>query len=129
MKRNKRLLLKTAKRIEEIPESYDQSTWVEHSDKSPCGTVACLAGELIICSERKVTAGIEKLWAIELSPKLVSTAAAESAGLDHEERMRLFLDARWPKPFSTRYSRARSQRGRANAAAALLRYIAEGGEL
>lgn len=50
MKRNKKLLLKTAERIEKIPQSYNQLYFRSQSSKSPCGVEACLAGEIIMAS-------------------------------------------------------------------------------
>jgi hypothetical protein len=126
MKRNRRLLLKTAKRIEEIPKSYNQDTWCELDDEAPCGTVACLAGEIIICSERKTQDGIDKLH----RTSSVGVAARNLAGLNFWEGHALFYSpSSWPESFSDRYFRAKSQRGRANAAADLLRYLADGGRV
>ena len=133
MKRNRRLLLKTAERIETIPESYDQNEWAARSRKSPCGTVACLAGEIIICSERRVEDGIKKLFmALEDQGQhgFVDDVAGDLAGFDYSEIYDLFYEAgTWPEPFLSRYYKAKTQRGRANAAAALLRYLADGGEV
>jgi hypothetical protein len=131
MKRNKRLLLKTAKRIERFPESYDQATWAGKSNTAPCGTVACLAGEIVICSERTVKKGIAKLFDLDVkgSPG-VSGYAEAVAGIAEWESQYLFFDVdSWPKPFGANYLRAKTRRGRARAAAALLRYLANGGEV
>lgn len=127
MKRNKRLLLKTAKRIEEIPESYDQGTFVSSSDKSPCGVVSCLAGEIIIASERSSKKGAERLW----NTLWPAETAAELAGLAHYERRCLFgaTATNWPEPYATKWFKAKTQRAKAKVAAALLRYLADGGEV
>src|SRR5690242_6818683 len=125
MKRNKRLLLKIAERIENIPQSYDQNTWRDRDSRSPCGAVACLAGEIVICSERTIEKGLVKLFEIGS----VWSAAQDLAGLTDSEANNLFLDVEdWPSQFSRRYLGAKTQRGRANVAAALLRYLAAGGE-
>lgn len=133
MKRNRRLLLKTAKWIEEIPESYDQKVWEKDSDESPCGTAACLAGELIICSERSVVKGIKKLRSGHFLPNFISTPAMANklAGLTTDEGYALFAEDvdKWPAQFRSRYRAAKTQLGRAKAAAALLRYLADGGEV
>lgn len=130
MKRNKRLLMKTAKRIETIPQSYDQTAFCDKSDNGPCGTTACLAGEMIICSERSVIKGIQKL--VDLNDlRMVPNVAERLAGLTSQEADCLFDGGarEWPASFRNRYDRAKTQRGRANAAAALLRYVADGGKV
>lgn len=131
MKRNKRLLLKAAKRIEEIPQSYDQKTFARVEAAAPCGTAGCLAGEIIICSERSVKKGVEKLnkvvrdwnsgdvWPGEVAGKLV--------GLNDMEQTNLFASEKgsnWPVRF-----RRNSVKGRAKTAPQLLRYLADGGKL
>lgn len=131
MKRNKRLLLKAAKRIEEIPESYRQETFCADSEESPCGTVACLAGEIIIASERSAAKGVAKLrsvtkeW-IDNFGDWPGDIAGGLAGLNRRERDNLFPTEvnGWPKPFRSQYPRAK-----AKTAAALLRYLANGGEV
>jgi hypothetical protein len=131
MKRNRRLLLKTAKRIEKIPESYDQKHWATDSSSSPCGTAACLAGELIICSARSVRAGVTLLRNRYTLPDFISTPhmASKLAGLTEEEANKLFPEDvdEWPAQFRKRYVTAKTKQDRANAAAALLRYLAAGG--
>lgn len=126
MKRNKRLLLKTAERIETVPESYDQGEWAMESDTSPCGAVACLAGEIIICSENSVKKGVARL----LVTDGVWHEAQKLVGLTNDESYRLFLSVgNWPQPFRGSYCKATTQKGRAKAAAALLRYVADGGKV
>jgi len=132
MKRNRRLLLKTAKRIEEIPESYNQGEWVAESNHSPCGTVACLAGEIIICSERSMKKGIEKLFEASydgISDLDVPDLAVKLAGLDYDDQFKLFYSpVQWPNKIGKGFNK-KKQRAKAKAAATLLRYLADGGEV
>lgn len=136
-KRNRELLLKTAAHIEEVPESYAQYTFYSESDKAPCGTRACLAGEIVICSAPTIEKGVKKLKAqIQRamdSSEYIKTgeSAARLAGFGVEEARALFAaDAvMWPRRFRNLYYNAKSERGRAKAAAALLRYLADGGEV
>ena len=130
VKRNKRLLLKTAKRIEKVPESYHQGWWATKDPSAPCGTTACIAGETLICSERKVSDGLNKLWR-SLHNFTVSDQAENLLGLTDYESGIVFdgTASRWPQPFHKQYHQAKTQRGQANAAAALLRYLADGGKL
>lgn len=126
MKRNKRLLLKTAKRIEDIPQSYSQRDWFRESKASPCGTAGCLAGEIIICSEPTVSKGIKKLKMAAQRDK-VSELAASLVGFDIIERHNLFHTASarsWPDKFWRMFRLKQS-----TAAVALLRYLADGGEV
>lgn len=58
---NKALLRKVRNRIRKIPESYYQGTWCRADKGAPCGTIACIAGETIICAAPTVEAGIKEL--------------------------------------------------------------------
>lgn len=136
MKRNRRLLLKAAKRIEEVPQSYDQGTFYCKDSRSPCGAASCLAGEIVIASERTVIKGVFKLqgWVNEHKgwfsrPGWVGYKVAELVGLTSDEAEALFGgDAdRWPNPFRKQWAAAKTNRGQANAAVRLLRYLADGG--
>ena len=133
VKRNRRLLLKTAKRIETVPESYDQANWCQPTDRAPCGTAACLAGELIICSAPTVEEGVKLLRDRYQLPDFPGTSemAANLAGLTEVETNKLFPGdvGDWPDPYRTRYVAAETQQERAKAAAELLRYLADGGEV
>lgn len=140
LKRNKKLLLRAAKRIEDVPQSYDQATFHRIENEAPCGTAGCLAGEIIVCSERSVMKGIEKLGSVtrrwsnldEENPPWPGDVAGDLAGFTSDERYSLFVTTNggtWPPKFANRYYKAKTQRGRANAAAALLRYLANGGEV
>lgn len=127
MKRNKELLLKAAQRIEEFPESYSQAVFAGHSKVAPCGTVACLAGEIVICSEPTTVAGIKLLWELDGRDE-VGSYAQEVAGLTDEEEYALFYESQyWPEPFGEQFINA-SSKERPSIAARLLRYLADGGE-
>jgi len=129
MKRNKRLLLKTAKRIEEVPESYNQFIWGGDDDSSPCGTVACLAGEIVICSEPTIKRGLAKLYKTMRTAEYVDGTAERLAGLTHAEGTRLFYNPTcWPNRIGVRFG-SKGEKKRAEAAAALLRYLADGGKV
>jgi len=129
MKRNKRLLLKAAQRIEDAPASFSMSTYRSKDHKAPCGTVACLAGEIIIASGKDVKEGLARLWDVESGE--VASTAARMIGMPELEPMGVFgATARaWPKPYQTNYNKARSKRSQANAASAFLRYLADGGKV
>lgn len=127
MKRNKRLLLKAAKRIEEIPQGYNQGTFGTKSSRAPCGTVCCMAGEIVICSEPTVKKGVQKLWSLLGAGKDISEEAADLAGLTYDESDALFNTRygwTWPEAFQRR-----SPAGLKKAAPKLLRYLADGGKV
>lgn len=130
MKRNARLLNKAADRIESIPESYSQTTFKERSADAPCGTVACLAGEIIICSERSTAKGLKTLHSTPLRD--VWLKAARLAGLTDDEADVLFNTSygwTWPTKFSERFDHAKTKKQEAKVAASLLRYLAKGGKV
>jgi hypothetical protein len=137
---NIELFKKIRDRIAEIPESYDQSAWIQSSDAAPCGTAACLAGEAIICAAPSVKVGIRRLKDADDYDR-VPERAAKLLGLpqpnssNSNESGRLFqcggsLDGDqwydtvdWPEPFRTRFNKSKTNRGRANAAVAYLDWI------
>ena len=131
MKRNKKLLLKAANRIEKIPQSYKQSVFCGPSNSAPCGTTGCLAAEIIICSEPSVKRGIKKLNEVVANWEGPDTwpgkIAGDLAGLTHAERVNLFATASartWPAPFDSQFKRSK-----AKTAARLLRYLADDGKV
>lgn len=134
MKRNSDLLNKTARHIAKVPSSYQQITFYRPNASTPCGAVACLAGEIIICSERTVQEGVAKLrhvinayrdsWDDTVDDP--QTVAARLAGFTDEEADYLFdatVDT-WPSPFREEFAA-----NEAKAAAGLLRYLAKGGKV
>ncbi|MEK6280279.1 MAG: hypothetical protein AABN95_07970 [Acidobacteriota bacterium] len=131
MERNAELLNKAADRIEAVPESYRQSTAASFSDESPCGTVSCMAGEIIICSEPTEELGLKKLWRIVRgsSTNGVCDEARQLAGLLRAEIPAPIFgrDAcAWPEPFRSQWYEY-SNENKAKAAAGFLRYLAQGG--
>ena len=148
-KLNITLLKQIRDRINTVPQSYDQTIWCAPSDKAPCGTVACLAGEAIICAAPSVEDGLRDLKRLEKRPGLsVAKKAAELLGLPAPEffsggegnnsTANLFDSVyigpnrravRWPEPFKSRYRQARTYRGRASAAVAYLDHIIETGSV
>lgn len=146
MKRNVKLLLKTAARIEAIPESYDQETFCRDELSAPCSTAGCIGGEIIICSERSVKAGVHKLKLVMQKSKVafagnyngplpnewVGYVAGHIAGLTKDEAERLFYTGTagsWPPTYADQFARVKTNRGRARVAVRLLRYLAKGGEV
>lgn len=128
MKRNKRLLLKAAKRIEEIPQSYQQTKYRQRDATAPCGTVCCLAGEIIIVSERSTKKGLQLLNATPL--RRITGKARMLSGLTPGEAGAIFdtgYGLTWPEPFASQFERAVTQEQQAKIAVKLLRYIADGG--
>lgn len=82
-KLNIELFKKVRERIANVPDSYRQSVWVESSSRSPCGTVACLAGETVICAAPSVEQGIAELRALAENDE-VAQRAGELLGLGRE---------------------------------------------
>lgn len=126
---NIELFKKIRDRIATIPESYGQHYWVDDSSESPCGTVACLAGEAIICAAPTVDAGIAELRRLDESDDelAVPVRAAFLLGLTGDyskpeykqmgETNMFWGDGRgWPEPF-------RSVLRNGNQAAAAVAYL------
>lgn len=128
-KLNLRLLRKVRNRIAEIPESYYQRDWMRESDAAPCGTVACLAGETVICAAPSVAQGIKDLrravrafergFAYDIG---VVKKARTLLGISLEDAERMFggYADEWPQPFKGRFERAKRQQTKAKIAVAYL---------
>ena len=132
---NIELFKKIRDRIATIPESYHQGTWCDDSHKAPCGTVACLAGEAIICAAPTVEEGVKelrRLYEQEPDPYAIARRAARLLNLDANCRSSLdreaaiFLDgaAGWPYRFAEMFD-ANEARG----AVAFLDWIIETGKV
>ena len=126
---NKRLLRKVRNRIAEIPESYDQSTWMDSSSKSPCGTTACLAGETVIAAAPSIPKG---LVVLRRSVRAFEKANSRDAGIIKKARRLLGLNLEeasdmfdgnadgWPEPFCSRFQECKTQKAKARVAVAYL---------
>jgi hypothetical protein len=117
------------KRIEEKPETYDQSVYLSQDIGSrrdpPCGAVACLAGEAIICSNRSIVAGIAELQRLVTNACEPDYTAALRIGIPQEIAGNLFYNdaSGWPQPFRNQFRQAKTYKGEARAAINLLRAI------
>jgi hypothetical protein len=105
MAMNKAVVRKMIKRLESVPEHYDQEAYyVERNDKAPCGTVACLAGEAVICSAKTVKAGIELAFA---EYDHISERAEEILGLPRLQHAVFASDGGgWPEPYRTQFAQS-----------------------
>lgn len=119
MKINRRLIAKMIKRLEETPESYEQGTYGTSVDSEDdvddrplpvCGTLACLAGQAIICSERNPKRGTDKLMLVLKNPRSSpSDEAARLLGFDYNAQRRIFhtgLGVTWPAPYNEHFLQA-----------------------
>jgi hypothetical protein len=139
---NIELFKKIRDRIASIPESYNQDNWWLPTQRSPCGTAACLAGTAIICNAPTVAEGVAQLKRLYRIDKYraVPRNAAELLGLtgdwdahiDHDddeaagETLMFDADAAyWPHPFGRMFYRG----DEAEAAVAYLDYIIETGKV
>jgi hypothetical protein len=126
---NKKLLRKVRNRIAKIPESYDQGQWVSESDRSPCGTAACLAGEAIIVAAPSIQEGIKSL---NLAVRQYGRASRSDVGvvkkartllgitLDESDAMFDSFGDGWPEPYRTRFQRLKTNKAKAKVAVAYL---------
>lgn len=116
---DKKIVRKMIKRIESVPESYDQSVfYIEESNRSPCGTVACLAGEAVICSAKTVEAGI-KLAFEDLGALL--DRADKVLGLPPNHAVFAANGGGWPEPHRSNFTKAAPGKARARVVVAYLK--------
>jgi len=130
MKLNKPLIRKMIKRIEAIPEAFDQADfagrWAEGEDrpKPPCGTVACLAGEAVICAAPNAKVGLRRLF--RLPYYRIPMRAEQLLGLSRSTAFGDLFDGYadgWPQPFRSQFRSAKTYKGQARAAVNLLKAI------
>lgn len=138
---NIELFKKVRDRIATIPESYDQSTWFADTRRSPCGTVACLAGETIICDAPTVDEGISRLRRMYERDDVgfdIPNLAARLLGLnglyseshvDNEAVIFVGGAECWPEPYRAQFTNAQSKRAEAAVAVAYLDHIIETGKV
>lgn len=116
---DKKIVRKMIKRIESVPESYDQSVfYIEESNRSPCGTVACLAGEAVICSAKTVEAGIK--LAFEDLGRLLDRAD-KVLGLPPDHSVFAANGRGWPEPHRSNFAKATTGKARSQVAVAYLK--------
>ncbi len=116
---NTAVVRRMIKRLRAVPESYDQSAFVvEESDEAPCGTVACLAGEAVICSETTITKGIKLAFSGDIDLLERAEEVLGLTGLNHG--VFSFNAAGWPKPFNDQFAATDSREAKARVAIAYL---------
>lgn len=138
-KLNIALLKKVRNRIKRIPESYNQEKWYGRSIASPCGTVACLAGETIICAAPTVVQGINDLRELANSNHDdVPVQAAKLLGLRgnyfsgvNEGQTKIFRGGGYgfPEPYRTQYQKARTRKDKAAVTVAYLDHVIATGKI
>jgi len=129
-RQHQRLIQKMIKRIETMPETYEQCTvsatfkqkpWLFEGRPMPvCGTVACLAGEAIICSEQSVAKGLLKLRRVS---DVVGCAASLMGIKDVNTWIFGESADEWPEPYRKQWEDAKTYKGKARAAVNLLKAI------
>lgn len=118
---NRRVIERMIERIKTLPESYDQGAfYVERSDKAPCGTVACLAGEAVICSAATYDLGLKKLLKLRTLGG-ISLSAATILRLPYNHELFVSDASGWPAPFNKQFAKARTRKTQAKVAVAYLR--------
>lgn len=125
---NKTLVRKMIKRIKSVPESYNQHTWfIAHGGSAPCGTVACLAGEAIICNAKTVKEGIRIAFE---NYDDIPNRAERLLGLPPNEHSVFAMDGSgWPKPHSMNFKEAATPKDRASVAVEYLTEALKRGEM
>jgi hypothetical protein len=138
---NFKLIRKVIKRIETVPESYAQQVWESDAEEfnesaeagrghkrptPPCGSVACLAGEAIICDAPTIALGLRRLK----RTKQTAHRAAQLLGLSEGETDLFDGEADgWIQPFRNQFKNAKTYKGEARAAINYLRYILRTGKV
>lgn len=112
------LLRKIQKAIREEPRRFDMRDWVMLSDKSPCGTSACIAGHAAMIALKKPPEKSLALAAGRLLDKhnndndyYIAQIAKDLLLLSSGQANRLFFRSEWPAKFQklTKTPKARAQ--------------------
>jgi hypothetical protein len=138
---NFKLIRKVIKRIETKPETYAQQVWGQRADAfnkdakeylggrvrpiPSCGTVACLAGETVICGAPTLKLGllrVKRRGVLGRAQKLLGLTYAETHLFDGD-------GVNWLKPFRLQFENAKSYRGEARAAVNYLKHILRTGKV
>lgn len=114
---NKAAVRRMIRRITEQPKTFDQAAF--YVEPSACGTVACIAGDAVICSVRDEAKGI-KLAEQLLDEGGLIERADRVLGLPSVHEVYRATASGWPKPYSDQYPVANSKSERAKVAAAYL---------
>lgn len=126
---NRRVVKRMVERIETLPESYDQGAfYAERSEKSPCRTVACLAGEAIICNAATYDAGLKQLHKLVVYGG-VSFTATTILKLPWNHGVFGQDASCWSAPFNEQFAKARTKKAQAKVAVAYLRECLERGTM
>jgi hypothetical protein len=139
MNLNKPLIRKMIKRIETVPESYDQGTPGQSyrsrlaegrydfdkiscrpRPKPECGSVECLMGQAVIANAKTPLAGIRQMYKA-LHDGVIGEMATSLTGLP--ESLFGASSREWPEPYRSQWRNARTYKGRARAAVNMLRAI------
>lgn len=104
---NIELLRESVKYFEQEPLRLDMNSWIKYASsfypKNPiCGTVACLAGSVMIIQARKL--GLEVWHQITLPGEGYEETGARLLEISREAAKKLFYVCDWSEPYCTIYS-------------------------
>lgn len=118
----KRLLLRAADGIEAEPKLYNQSQFAGGDPATVCTSASCLSGWMVFFGDRKE---FKRLAENRFSATAEDWLRATKEVLGMKFPSSLFDSSveDWPEKYRRRYLKSKTQRGRANAAAAMLREI------
>lgn len=98
-----RILRRAVEHIKAEPKRLNMGTWLSPSNTSPCGTVGCLFGWVVMLEEPKH------------QNATIYSSAQELLQLDDLQAGNLALVGYWPKPLRVKYrNRGNTPRQRAN---------------
>lgn len=127
-------------RIKARADAFNMSLWVGMKDlcdgdtvpePTPCNTVCCLAGDVLIHHGYKMacrSVGSPVLFVDRENRAIeVCDEAARMLQISHTQASSLFYTNQWPTPFRYAYGRAESNRERANIACDRINHFLKNG--
>lgn len=127
---NIELLTKIRDRILAIPTAYNQTSWGGRSKLAPCGTVCCIAGHALLLAGKYTPEqiGVQR----DANGQEIDFATEGSQVLGLRSPWPLFTGApadNWPKPFATKWRKAKTKEQRARVAADYINHIIKYGKV
>jgi hypothetical protein len=118
-----KLLKRVRQHILDDPARLEMSEWAQHSDRTPCGTVGCIAGWATILTKVPNLKKLPKLY-FDVNPTHLKNTIEVSSftgmialKLPSEQADKLFYLHNWPRRFHLAFSRADSREEKAEVTA------------
>ena len=121
------LLRQVKRKILSKPKSFDMDIWARRDSRAECGTVGCIAGWVLMLSRPGLQESVQDG---SYSPFRFSwkEKATRELRIEDGQAFSLFFEESWPTRYSSKFSKARSNKQRARVAANRIEHFIRTGE-